>query len=482
MSQPLGGPSRPRTDRDLWSILIGAAILIATGIVFGMQYVNPDKRVLSVIAGIVVVGIAWRLDVVSGIGLLVLVIPYPRSTVFGSTNLAFILLLTILWLLRVAQGMAAAPRRTPVDVPILTLAIAFVISFYNVQAPDVGYALSNFAVLAASMALFYLIVHNVRTTRDLERVHLFQAISLTTICLVALFELNHPGGALIPGWIDFSTTHGEALDTRNIRVGGPFFDFELLSEYCAISIPFVLFLLVRARSGAWRVVYGGLLLMVAFIQFATVTRGGIISLMVGLLFMVWTVRRRIQFVSLVIWGTVAVLLFFGMNFYVAHFTRSGDLLKRLLNPATLEFQNGLPINRAELWHQAFERMLQHPFIGHGPYYSIARGLTFWYWPHNAYLLVANFVGIIGLSAYLWWLVRTWRITTPVRSDLQDPDYARGFLVVAHVQLFIFLVDQLKIDWIRNQTYTFTLFGILGVMTATALIVRREAESADARRD
>lgn len=477
MNLPFGrGRATPRTERDPWTWLFGALLVVAVGVVLGLQYVAPDKRVLAVMAATVVLGIAWRLDIVSGIGLLLLILPFPRSNVYGSTNVAFILLLVILWFLRVSQGYVVRPRRTALDAPIIALLIAFLISIYNVEAKNMGYALANYIVLLAGIALFYLIVQNVRTSKDLERIHGFQLITIAVVCLIAVYELNHPGGVLIPGWIDFHATIGEALNTRNIRVGGPFFDFELLSEYCAISMMLVLFHLMRSKNSARRVMMAGLLMLVAFIQFATVTRGGIMALIIGLVFLVWLLRKKIQFVPLVISISVAVALFLAMNFYVAHYTRSGDLLKRVFDPQTFEIEHGMPLNRGKLWTQAFERMMRHPIIGHGPFYDVERGTTFWYWPHNGYLFIGNLVGFVGLAVYIWLLVVLWRQTRPGSASYDDPDYARAFLIFGHAQLFVFLVDQFKIDFMRNSIYTLHVFVMWGVLAATGAIVHESRKA------
>jgi len=480
MNLPFGrGRATPRTERDPWTRLFGVLMVVAAGVVLGLQYVAPDKRVLAVLAALVVAGIAWRLDLVSAIGMLLLLLPFPRSNVYGSTNVAFILLLLILWMLRVSQGHAERPRRTAFDFPIIALLIAFLISFYNVEPKNMRYALANYATLFSGIAMFYLIISNVRTSRDLERLHGFQLITITVVCLIAVWELNHPGGVLIRGWIDFHATVGTALNTRNVRVGGPFFDFELLSEYCAVSMMLVLFLLMRARNVARRVVLAGILMLVAFIQFATVTRGGIMALMIGLVFLLWLLRGRIRFVPLVITVSAGVALFLAMNFYVAHYTRSGDLLARVLDPQTFEIEHGMPLNRGKIWTQAFERMMRHPIIGHGPYYDVERGTTFWYWPHNGYLFIGNLVGIVGLVTYVWLLVVLWRQTNPRGRSYDDPDYASAFLVFGHAQLFVFLVDQFKIDFMRNSIYTLHVFVMFAVLATTAAIIRQDRAGAGA---
>ncbi len=472
MSSPLAGGVTPaRSTRDWLGLAVGLILIVATGVVMGQQYVAPDKRVLAVAAALIVLGITWRLDLLSGVGLLVLAVPYPRSNVYGSTNLAFTLLLLVIWLLRVSTGAADRPRATPVDRPIVGLVFAYIISFYNVEkATHLGPALTNFGLFLACLALFYLLVNAVRTPADLRRIHGFQVVSVTLVCLVALYELNHPGGALVPGWIDFSQTHGEALDTRNIRVGGPFFDFELLADFCAVNMLLVLFLFLRARDAVRKTFYGVLLAMVTFVLFATVTRGAIIALAVGLAYLVWVLRREVRFVSLVVSAAVIVAGFAAMDFYVANYTRSGDLFKRLSDKQTLTFTNGLPEGRAATWVQAFDRWLEHPIIGHGPYYSLEKGLTFWYWPHNVYLYIANIVGVIGLAFFVWLLWRMWWLSGRFGSGTQDPDYTRAWLAYAHVQLLVFAVDQLKIDYLRNPIYQFQVWIMFGLLVAGLQIV------------
>src|SRR5258707_734740 len=100
-------------DRDWLRLILSIVGIIGIGVLAGYQYMMPDKRVLGVAAAVVLFGVAWRLDLVSGIGILVLAVPFPRNTSFGSSTLAFILLLMVVWLLRYSQRDAAAPRRTP---------------------------------------------------------------------------------------------------------------------------------------------------------------------------------------------------------------------------------------------------------------------------------------------------------------------------------------------------------------------------------
>ena len=437
---------------------LGLALLVGAGVVLGINYVAPDKRMIAVIAATVVFGIAWRVDLVTGIGVMALVLPYPRGTVFGGTNVVVVAILLILWLLRGSLQQAPRTQATPVDLPMAALLIAFIVSFYNIDSqPNLVRALECFVQLLAGMGMFYLIVNNLRRPEHLERIHLFYCVSITTVCLLGLWELNHPDAVFIPGWIAFHNGISQGINIHNVRIGGPFGDFELLSEYCAINLLLIGLRVTRAPSAASRAVYASLFLLTFFIMFATVTRGGMMALAVGFLYLLWVLRSRLHFVRVTVALAVAVVAFLTMNYLVAHFTHAGDLMARITNKESWEFQDGMPLARAPIWKSAFERMMQHPIIGHGPVYDTAKGIDFWFWPHNGYLYVGNLVGFVGLGCYLWLLFKLLQLSLPRGIDLRDPNYARAYLVIGHVQLVVFLVDQAKIDFLRNPIYPFQVW-------------------------
>jgi hypothetical protein len=461
-----------RPLQGLGQRLFGLLLVVGLGWLLGTQYVSPNKRVLAVLAAIVIAGIAWRIDMISGIGLLIFALLYPRGTVFGNTNFALLLLVLVIWLVRVSLGQIAGPRRTPVDAAIAGILIAYIVSFRNIEPSYGNEAFSVFLLVLASVLTFYLIVNNVRTNEDLMRLHFFQLIALASACLFAAYELNHPGGTLIPGWIDFRNTTGTEFDTHNIRVGGPFGDFELMSEYSALSLLLVSFLWVRANSKSRRFVLGAIGLLVMFILFATVTRGSIFALGAGLVYALWYLRRRLRLVPLVIAITVLISGFLAMNFYVANFTRSGNLIERL---SETKFVGGIPDSRVGAWQGAWGRFLEHPIIGHGPVYTLERGIYMWAWPHNIYLYIANIIGLVGLTMFLLLFWKLWRISSPTTDDLRHPSYARAFLLVAHVQLFVFLVDEIKIDFLRNIIYQFQPWILFASIVAAHRIVSQERE-------
>lgn len=455
-------------ERDWLLTFLSVAAVVGLGVLIGQQYVHPDKRVLQISAALLLFGVTWRLNLVAGLGVLMFALPFPRGTVFGSTNLAFVLLLTIVWLLRSTQREAPGFSRTPHDAPIVGLLIAYVISFYNVVDFGRSFMLTNLFI--ACLLIFYLIVTNVRSAEQLRRFHLLQTGATFVIFLFCLWEIILPGHALIPGWIDLRNTSTDLSAAQGeYRIGGPWQDFELLSEFSALNSIFFLFQILQARSTSRRILFGGMLLFSMVVQFATVTRGGMTALVVGILYLLWLTRRRLNIVPLTIVAGVLTVVVGAMTTVLHKFTSTGDLFSRFEGT---KFINGMPESRSEVWPQAWGRMLQHPLIGHGPYFDAKRGLVLWFWPHDLPLFIGNCFGFFGLAMFGWLMVTFWNRSRPRTDRLDDPNYVEAFLLCARVQLFIFFVDEIKIEYLRNVIYQFQPWIFFSTLAAAAMIRQR----------
>jgi O-antigen ligase len=444
--------------------IVNSVLVLALGVVLGIQYMAPDKRVLAVLAGLVVAGIAWRLEIIAGIGVAAIALPFPKGTTFGSTNLALILLLLVIYLLRVGQRELPRPSRSPLDAPIIGLFIAYIVSFYNLPPEALTQGIANFEIFVGTLLMFFVVVNSIRTESDLRRLHMFQVTSMVVIAIVALWELTHPGKAIVPGWIDFTETQGEAFNTRNVRIGGAFHDYELFADFCGLSLLFLSFLLARAKDAVRRAGFVALILLFFFLLFSTVTRGPLFSLMPALAYLVWVMRRRLRVVPVTLAVAAIASIAIGMNFVVSNFTRSGDLFARV---SKTEFHGLVPDTRTTAWHDAWERFLQHPLIGTGPVYTWAKGLTNYFWPHDLYLYVANLVGIFGLTFFVLILVRLFQVTRPRVDSFTHGSYVESYLLLARAQLVFFVVDQTKIEYLRNPTYQYQVWLMFALWVAAS---------------
>ncbi len=460
-------PSKP-VDRasplGVWIRRAAALLAILTlGVALGFQYIEPNIRVVAVAAAVLVIGVAWRLDMVSAMGVLILALPFPRGTVFGSTNLALILVLGILYLLRTSQRIVPPPRSSPAFAPVALFFLACVMSFYNVaSANNLYFALQNFQLLVGTLVMFWLVYQNVNNARDLERIIRFQVLSVVAISLVGVWELQNPGGTLVPGWITFSGTAGSDR-TENARAGSMFYDYELLSDFCGLSLLTLAFLALRSRNTYERVWFAAIIVLVLFTLFSTATRGALIALLIAGAYLTFLVRRHVRIVPFTITVSVLLAAFIGMNMYVATFTTAGNVFERMEHS---EFVGWMPDSRAGTWTDAWGRWQAFPLLGHGLYYSAERGgQKLWYWPHNLYLYILNVVGLFGFAAWMWLMVRFAKMTRPLVDRLDHPDFAKAYLIICQTQLVFFMVDQFKIEFWRNPNYQFQIWLMFAIWAA-----------------
>jgi O-antigen ligase len=462
---------RPRPgDRPDWvTPVLVWTLTIVSGVVLGLQYWNPNPRIIPVVVALLVFGIAWRLDMVAAMNLLVFLLPYPKGTVFGSTNMAFVLLVFIIWLLRVSLRMSPAPRWGPVSLPIGLMMLWYVLSFYNVTTEHaLQVALLNFGVVAACVMLYFLIVNSIRTQQDLKRLHMAQMITALIVFVVAALEARLAGKVIIPGLLDFTATLGHDFNTRDVRVGASFRDYELLSEYCGITFLLAMFLWTRARTQTERWLLALFGLFNLYTMFTTVTRGVVVAMVLVLPYLFYTIRRHLNPVRLMTALLGIAVLVIAMNFLVAKYTNTGDLFLRMSE--TRVVYGVVPEARAEIWWNAFRRALVHPILGQGPYYAPIWGYSS-VWPHNTYLYIANLIGFPGLLYFLALLFGMVKFLKPVVDNLRHASYADAYLIVARTQLFLFMLNELKIDFLRNPIYQYQVWMWFGTWTAAYLVSR-----------
>ena len=470
----MSAPGRRRAfddTRDLFNRVFGFVALVATGVMLGFQYWTPNKRVIPVAVVLLVFGVAWRLSMVAAVNVLVFVLPYPKGTVFGNTNLAFILMLFTIWLLRLSLRMSPPARSSPINLPIFALILWYILSFYNVRdAFALERALQNFELFLGCVLMYYMIVNSVRTQLDLQRFHLAQMVTALGVFLIAMWEAHHAGKVLIPGLLDFTSTYGNEFNTRDVRVGASFRDFELLSEYCGLFFLFTIFRWVRARSNTQRALFTLFGLLNVYTMFTTVTRGVFIALAAVTPVILYSIRRHLNPVRVMTAAATITALMLAMNFFVATYTNSGDLFQRM--SGTHVVHGVVPDTREAPWTNALQRSFVHPILGQGPYYGELPGYALW-WPHNIYLFFANIVGFPGLVFFLMILFGLFTMLRPVVDDLRHPSYADAYLIIARAQLLMFCVNEMKIDFLRNGNYTFQVWLMFSTWTAAYLVSRDE---------
>jgi hypothetical protein len=132
------------------------------------------------------------------------------------------------------------------------------------------------------------------------------------------------------------------------------------------------------------------------------------------------------------------------------------------------------------WWPSIQKSMQHPFVGFGPYFDIGKGLTFQFWPHNAYLYYLQTIGLVGLAAFLWIMTRIWKMSIKYRQYGQHRDALADLLALLHVALVVFAIQQMRSDHQNSDYYPYHLWFIFGTITVAARLVqlRLDARAAE----
>jgi hypothetical protein len=454
------------------------ALIIIVGLVLGSQIYNPNKRTIEAIAGLVLLVLLWRFSTIAALWMLLITYPFPFSISWGTSNEIFMMIIALVVLLRVSAGKHKFSLDRKIRLPMILIVVSYIISFKNVTPELMRLSLVNTFNFFSAAGFMVLIVSFVDDEVKLRKTLKIMMISAVFFIAFTIFEMIFPGKTLIPNWL--YTQHKVRLLMRGIRMGGPFHDYELAAEFFTLNAFFIFFMLIRTKRMAVRMLFGLFLLVDLFMMFTTITRGALFSLIVGTAYLMILSRKDINFVrfsSIVLGMTVLLVVMEGI---VARYTTSGSLFERVM---ATTFESGLvPSNRVATWEGAIERGMKNPLFGQGVGWDFARGLTTGMWPHSLYLFYFNITGLFGLGAFLLLIYRLVKSSlTGVHTSLTTSPFPEALMKILHVVLFIFLFDQIKIEYLRNAKYTYFIWFFFGLIIATHNIIikqRRESEMAE----
>jgi len=455
------------------------AVALVAGFLLADQINAPSSRVIKALAGAALFILAYRAKPFYSLCFITLFFMFPFSIFIGSSTLIFAVLLALIYLARLTMRQVPPLRRTPVDIPMAMLATCYLLSFYNIEKPE---ALSESVRLVVSYLstwlLFYETANFIRTEAQLRTFVKILMVSVSLAIFVGMWEWVFPGRTLVPGWVLFWSAKFSA--SAGYRLRGPFDDFELYAEFMAIMFFVTFFFYRRTTQPHHRFIAGTISLLSLVILLGTVTRGATLAIMGGVVYLTWCLRKKLKPRDLISTAGIAIFVFAIMEFVVSHFTSSGSVITRLLGT---KFVNGVPDSRVG-WGAVWNHVLEHPIIGHGAYYDLGlseslrgKGLYTAMWPHCQYLLYAHTTGFLGAGAFLWLTITLLRLSHRTKANgLQDPNYPRALMLVLHVMLLVFLVDELKIDYLRNPSYMYFPWILMGLIVATYRVIQQKEEA------
>ena len=447
-------------------------LILIVGALLGTQIYNPNKRTIEAIVGIVLLLILWRVSTIGALWMLLITYPFPFSTSWGTSNEIFMLMITLLVLLRITTGKLKLTIDYKIRLPLIFIVISYFISFKNVSSGLVILSLVNTFNFMSAATFMILIINFVDNEEKLRKTLNIMMISAALFIAFTIFEMHFPGKTLIPNWLYTHTQHKARLVLKDMRMGGPFHDYELAAEFFTLNAFFIFFMYIRSKRMAARALFGIFLLIDLFMMFTTITRGAFFSLIAGTLYLLFLSRKDVSIVrfSYIVIGLIVTLVV--MEGIVANYTTSGSLFERVINTT---FEKGLvPTNRRGVWAEAIERGMKNPLFGQGAGWDFAKGFSKGDWPHCLYLFYFNITGLFGLATFIFFIFRIVRATVSgIRTSLATSPFPEALMKIMHVVIVIFLFDQIKIEYLRNSKYTYFIWFLFGLIIATHNIINKQ---------
>ena len=434
MNARLSAPRAERDTRAAWTVILLAAIggSVAAGLAIGEGHGKITSAVMFPLAGAGAVLFAWL--VFARFELFVLSILSIRAALdafgglaggLGAAGAVSVIFLSVgtIWLFAepIAQR-APVPRFVR---PIAAFVAAGALSV--LVAKDATGAIQDVVKFATLVVIALVVNQLLSSERSLKRLLTAIYLSLAIPLLVAAYQLATKSGFHVSN--DFS------------RVRGTFDHPNPFAIYLTMMIVMGVALMLKVERKGVRLALAGIVGVSGLFMLLTYTRSAWIATMAGLLVVAFYEGKRL----LPIIGLIAVMAAMFVPSVAARFS---DL-------STQTTQSGAAGNslvwRFEYWQQALT-LSDNPIMGVG-LRTVRAETDVAKEPHNDFIRVYVELGLIGLSAYVWFLISLVRMARrsirATRAPLEHA-VAVGFMGCLAAFLLLSLVSnvisQLVILW------------------------------------
>ena len=452
-------------------LLLPLALILGGFLAFQFFQLTP-RYVKLLFAVAVMIGMV-RLSFAASMTLFLVLWIAPTSIFLGDTNVIFIGVMTVLWLIRVRLGVEPRPVRTPIDrMAWIYLGLHF-LSLINIESEFVWRgAQESLKFTVAGVIFYFLLVNALRSERHLKMALTAMCVTAVIVDVTALAD-HYLGRRLIPEWFIFAPAALKRVEAGG-RAQGVFGFHGLLADFSAMSFYLQVMLGLRTGRRAAKLFYYGLALLGLHVISITANRGGVVIWVLGGLYFLWMQRHRIRWRLVALFTPVAAVLvaFAGVLSETVLFR-----IRVLSRLAQTQILRGMPENRVMVWTDLFQRIPEHLWIGHGPYIDLRRGIAReMYWPHNAYLFYLFTTGIAGLVSWLWIVGKTLWVSFPRGGvDFARSSLARATMAIFHLQVVMFAASQLRDEHQRGNVYYYYMWILFGLTAVAARLAREQAK-------
>lgn len=309
-------------------------------------------------------------------------------------------------------------------------------------AKDPAMAWETFNDPFSKAVIIFIVMINVIRTRQRLMAMMWLSLGIGVFLAVSALDLYSKGKFAVE---DYRIA---------VDIGGLFGNPNEMALHFVMMMPLAITLGIAARSKLWRLIYftvAGLFLAANMVTFS---RGGFIGLIACLGVLAWKLGRKyrlnVTLVSLVV-GVVALV------------AAPGNYGLRMLSI----FIPGLDAvgssdQRKELLMHSIWVSLRNPFgigLGNFPIVGI-RNLE----SHNAYTQVSSELGVLGLAAYLVFIISPFRKLRAIERKLFDSEDASWFYYLS-IGLQASIVGYLVTSFFASVAYQWFIFYLIAYAVA-----------------
>jgi O-antigen ligase len=252
-----------------------------------------------------------------------------------------------------------------------------------------------------------------------------------------------------------------------VDVGGLFGNPNDMALHFVTMTPIVIALGVAARSMLWRLIYFATAGLFVAANMVTFSRGGFLGLIATFAVLAWKFGRKYRLNV-----TIASILFGGAALIAA----PGNYGLRMLSIFMPGLDgNGSSDQRRELLTRSILVTARNPWgigIGNFPIVGIHDHQT-----HNAYTQVSSELGILGLVAYMIFIISPFRKLAAIERTLFNSEHHRWFYYVS-IGLQASIVGYLVSSFFASVAYNWFIYYLIAYAVAFRRIYAIESGAAD----
>lgn len=435
--------SHPRTNTGffyfLFSAFLGGFIIFELFNINFSEFLNVTWS-LFVAVGVLILIFSF-LNLETAVLSLVFIVPITSFQLPGlpfvlTLGDAYLLVVTVAWLMRLMVKSGERIEKTPFDKPLILFVFLSITSLIN--AHNMGAAATELVqTLEFFIASVYLFHSVIRTTEDFENAMLALALSGILFSMYGIREYMILGSGT--------------------RVSATFGHFNAFGAYLAMLVPLFFNMSLSEHRRGRRVVFiAAMALAVAAVMF-TFSRGAWIGILSGLLLASW-LRGMNQFIKYL---TVGVIVIITISVFIP------KQIERYTGrmASITEINDESTQSRLEQYEMSLEIMMNSPFFGTGIGqvwdYASARGTPELGEIHNLFLNIGADRGIPAMIALFFVFLLYYRAITQRITQSRSRFFKNMYIANISVLVSFLVVNLTAYQLVRGLGVLLGLFLGLG---------------------